>query len=166
MELKTFSKFDEVKTFERYKKKALGIGLVAVRNNLRVLTIEVVDKEIITFSKILLKCLEIEIANCNAKKFPDKSEDYYEVKHSLINELIILAKEENLYYGYHLSDVSMTNKIVYFDIPKVGQLSWHLETNEKLPFYEKQWDKTQNSTFKKLFKVIKKLFKEYGIEQN
>lgn len=47
--------------------------------------------------------------------------------------------------------------VIYFDIPGVGQVSWHYSPREPLPIYPGQWDGKEGSTLPKLEAAISAL---------
>lgn len=50
--------------------------------------------------------------------------------------------------------------IIYFDIPGVGQLSWHYSPKQPLPAYPGRWDGDEGSTLPKLEAAIAALLTE------
>jgi hypothetical protein len=50
--------------------------------------------------------------------------------------------------------------VIYFDIPGVGQVSWHYSPREPLPIYQGQWDGKEGSTLPKLEAAISVLLNE------
>jgi len=129
--------------------------------------------------KFLRAILECENCNINAKKyFNTKSFSYsdsnYNRKRELIIELLSVAQNLGVEYGYAKSNDPATKHIVYFDLPQTGeQVSFHsnLDQNviKNVPEYKKEWDKQTNSSLRKIenaFCVIfgSELKKKYKIE--
>jgi hypothetical protein len=84
------------------------------------------------YARALRIALEIEDANLTAKRYfggdiggYSYAEINYLKKCENIEALIDIAKSEGWVYGVQPSDVANTTHIIYFDIPSVGQLSWH-----------------------------------------
>jgi hypothetical protein len=74
----------------------------------------------------------------------------YMKKSENIVTLIGIFQSQGWVFGVLPSDVSQTTHIIYFDIPGVGQLSWHCSPTEPLPVYPGQWDGMVGSTLRKL----------------
>jgi hypothetical protein len=68
--------------------------------------------------------------------------------------LIALAGEQGWAYGVQPSDLPETTHVIYFDVPGVGQLSWHYTPHEPLSVYAGEWDRQENATLKKLEAAI------------
>lgn len=103
--------------------------------------------------------LEIEDANLLAKKYGGGKWSYrnYDKKGELIRELIKLFKAQGWVFGVQPSRHS--RGVIYFEIPGCEQISFHYDHDgDPLPIYEKEWDKQEGSTLRKLFDFIQKEF--------
>jgi hypothetical protein len=85
-----------------------------------------------SYAKALRLALEIEDLNVNAKRYHggdiggySYSHVYYLKEAEIIEELIEIAKSEGWTWGVLKSDVGATTHVIYFNIPGVGQVSWH-----------------------------------------
>jgi len=107
--------------------------------------------------------LEIEDKNIQAKKNYGKYRTkIYNEKYNYIIKLIeIFKKHPNWPYGIEIVSGIETNSIIYFEIPGVEQISWHLmlyKENE-FPIYNTPWDGKENST---LYKIANKIKQDYN----
>jgi hypothetical protein len=109
------------------------------------------------YARALRMALEIEDANLTAKRYfggdcggYTYAQINYFKKAEHIELLIGIAKAEGWSYGVHPSDVLDTTHIIYFEIPGVGQVSWHYSPKELLPVYAGKWDGLARSTLPKL----------------
>jgi len=107
-------------------------------------------------AKALRIALEIEDANLTAKRYfggdcggYTYAEINYMKKAEGIEELIEVARTEGWVFGLQPSE-QYTTHIIYFEIPGVGQVSWHYSPQEPLPVYAGQWDGKKGSTLPKL----------------
>ena len=144
---------NNIKYFNRVKKKAIG------EKNLDGVVSLLYYKAIFTKDSkwmILYNSLLIEIANQKAKEFPKERDEYYKYKHQRILDNIHLEKELGYTYGYHLSDNPAMPITIYFEIPTIGQISWHTEDIDDLPIYKTPFDR-QFGNLKKLLRGIRKL---------
>lgn len=101
--------------------------------------------------------LEIEDANLSAKRYRgSKYQDRnYAKKEALILELITLFRHQEWLFGLQKSDGWATRHVIYFDIPKCEQISWHYtHRGAELPTYPHDWDGKVNSTLIKLFDFV------------
>jgi hypothetical protein len=106
--------------------------------------------------------LEAEDANLSAKRYfggdcggLTYSEVHYARKSTNIGVLIEIAKSERWLFGVQPSGTLRTTHIIYFDVPGVGQISWHYTPNDgSLPIYKGVWDQQVNSTLRKLEAAI------------
>lgn len=119
------------------------------------------------YAKALRVALEIEDQNLTAKRYfggDCKGYTYAEIaylkKSEKIEALIGISKLEGWVFGVQPSDVSNATHIIYFDIPGVGQVSWHYSPNEPLPVYPGTWDGEIGSTLTNLEAAISALFAE------
>jgi hypothetical protein len=119
------------------------------------------------YAKALRTALEIEDVNLTAKRYfggdcngYTYAEIAYSKKSEKIEELIELSKSEGWVFGVQPSDVKDTTHIIYFEIPGVGQVSWHYSPKEPLPVYSGTWDGKAGSTLPKLDAAISALFAE------
>ena len=119
------------------------------------------------YAHALRIALEIEDANLTAKRYfggdcggCTYTEIHYLKKVENIDTLIGIAKSQGWVFGVQSSCVFNTTHIVYFEIPGVGQVSWHYSPREPLPVYPGQWDEKEGSTLPKLEAAISKLLPE------
>ena len=105
--------------------------------------------------------LEIEDATLTAKRYfggdcggYTYSDINYFKKGENIEALIGICQSQEWVFGVQPSEAGQTTHIVYFDIPGVGQLSWHYTPTEPLPVYPGQWDGMVGSTLPKLEAAI------------
>lgn len=106
--------------------------------------------------------LALEIEDCSAlgKKYGGAwSYTYYEKKHALIHELIILFGAHGWTYGKHQSDAFHTRWIIYFELPGCEQISFHANLECECPDYAGKWDGKVHSTLNKLECAITELLK-------
>ena len=108
-------------------------------------------------ARAIRTALEIEDANLSAKRYfggDCGGFTYAQVNYARkclgIEALIGIAKSEEWTFGVQPSDVGQTTGIIYFDIPGVGQVSWHYSPTEPLPVYPGAWDGQAGSTLPKL----------------
>lgn len=113
-------------------------------------------------AKMYRLALEIEDKNIQAKDkknymYQDK---IYGEKKNLIDELIEVCCENDIIYGYHKSDVSDTNHVIFFELPEMEQISFHctFDSLEGIPEYKSEWDGKVNSTLGKIESSITKLY--------
>jgi len=107
--------------------------------------------------------MEIEDVNIQAKKAWGKyREKIYDKKEVLIEELIQCFLKTGWCFGIQESDGQKTSHIIYFEIPDCEQISFHFTLSGKLkiPTYNKEWDKKENSTYRKLLDVVKKKYSQ------
>lgn len=118
-------------------------------------------------AKAVRIALEIEDKNIIAKDTYGKYRDkVYNKKQELILELSKLFKSHNWVYGVQESTVIGVTHIIYFEIPRCEQISWHFSAgNNSFPKYDKNWDGKENSTLRKLEKVSLELLKENGLDK-
>jgi hypothetical protein len=115
------------------------------------------------YARALRTALEIEDANLTAKRYfggdcggYTYAEIHYLRKSENIEALIEISKSHGWTFGVKPSEVYTTH-IIYFDIPGVGQLSWHYSPQKPLPAYSGQWDGMEGSTLPKLEAAISAL---------
>ena len=116
------------------------------------------------YARALRIALEIEDANLTAKRyFGGNCGGYtyaqisYEKKCANIEALIEIAKSKDWAFGVQPSDVGNTTHIIYFELPGVGQVSWHYSATQLLPVYLGQWDGKVGSTLPKLEAAVSAL---------
>lgn len=113
--------------------------------------------------------LEAEDKNISAKaaqfrygKYNKYTSKIYDQKQKLINELIKICQNNNYIFGYEKSDVKYPNSIMYFELPGMEQISFHINlSNDELknyPKYNGTWDGKENSTLSKLEDAINKQY--------
>lgn len=109
------------------------------------------------YAHALRVALEIEDADLTAKRYAGGDcggYTYAEIQHlkkgENIEALIGICKSQVWEFGVQPSGVFSPTHILYFDIPGVGQLSWHYSPKEPLPVYTGQWDGQEESTLRKL----------------
>jgi len=114
------------------------------------------------YAHALRTALEIEDVNLTAKRYfggdcggYSYAEIAYLKKGENIETLIGICQSQGWVFGVLPSDVSQTTHIIYFDIPGVGQLSWHYSPKGPLPDYLGQWDGLVGSTLTKLEAAIR-----------
>ena len=78
-------------------------------------------------------------------------------KSECIETLIEISKSQGWVFGVQPFDAIQTTHIIYFDIPGVGQVSWHYSPREPLPVYPGQWDGQEGSTLPKLAAAVSAL---------
>jgi hypothetical protein len=117
------------------------------------------------YAKALRIALEIEDSNLTAKRYYGGdlggytyAQVNYFKKASLIQELIQIAAGQGWVYGVHQSNVADTTHIIYFELPGVGQISWHFSPRKELPYYKGIWDRDRKSALPKLEAAINALF--------
>lgn len=111
--------------------------------------------------------LEIEDASSMAKKYGGEwKHAYYEKKHLLIHDLIILFDEQGWTYGKHESETYQTQFIIYFEIPNCEQISFHANLDCEVPDYPAAWDGKTHSTLNKLERAITELLTAPAQEQS
>ena len=109
------------------------------------------------YARALRVALEIEDANLTAKRYfggdcggyTDADINYIK-KGENIELLIEISKSQGWVFGVQLNKVFSTTHIIYFDVPGVGQVSWHYSPKEALPVYPGQWDGQEGSTLAKI----------------
>ena len=120
-------------------------------------------------AKMYRIALEIEGVNLAAKKALMKyHSDYnnYNLKESMLHELIALCLANNVCYGIQRSTAPAASQVIYFEQPDCEQISFHtnLYDASKLPAYKGEWDGQNCSTMRKLESAIwtryKSLLKE------
>jgi hypothetical protein len=119
-----------------------------------------------SYARALRVALEAEDSNLTAKRYfggdcggYSYAEVNYFKKAAQIEALIGISKSEGWTFGVQPSDVRDTTHIIYFDLPGVGQLSWHYSPREPLPVYDGKWDGKSGSTLPKLEAAIAELLK-------
>lgn len=117
------------------------------------------------FARALRIALEIEDANLTAKRYFGGNVDgltyadiAYARKSANIEVLIKIGESQGWTFGIRPSDVKHTTHIIYFDIPEVGQLSWHYSPKVSLPLYPGQWDGNSESMLSKLDVAVSAIF--------
>lgn len=109
--------------------------------------------------------MEIEDKNILAKTTQDKYGKYndyttkiYNAKYQLIKELISLCKNNNYIFGYEKSDTKYPNSIMYFELPDMEQISFHVDLSDDelktYPQYAGTWDGQENATLRKIENAI------------
>lgn len=100
--------------------------------------------------------LETEDENIKAKDNWYYADAHYNRKRELIDKLVAVCSENDVVYGVQKSDVRDTTHIIYFELPDCEQISFHnsFDKVEKLPIYNKEWDKKRNSTLPKIEHAI------------
>ena len=133
-----------------------GIGTRKVKLQLNKLM-----KKGVEYADLYRTALELEDVNISAKRYwGSYKRDYYDKKVELIEELVELCKKYKLTFGKQPTNNYSTSYIVYFDIPKAGQISYHTnKVNPSWPMYLKDWDGERNSTLPKLEKAISNFLK-------
>ena len=80
----------------------------------------------------------------------------------MINELIKICQNNNYIFGYEKSDVKYPNSIIYFELPGMEQISFHINLSDdelkNYPKYNGTWDGKENSTLSKLEDAINKQY--------
>ena len=116
------------------------------------------------YAHALRVALEIENVSLTAARYfggdcggQTYAEIAYLKKGENIEVLIGIFESQGWVFGVLPSDVNQTADIIYFDIPGVGQLSWHYSPPEPLPVYPGEWDGKENSTLPKLDQAIRTL---------
>ena len=116
------------------------------------------------YARALRIALEAEDQNVTAKRYfggdiggMTYAQVSYARKSENIERLIVIAREQGWKFGVQFSDVPSTSHIIYFEIPGVGQISWHYSPPRPLPDYDGQWDQEVNSTLPKLEAAIANL---------
>ena len=111
--------------------------------------------------------LEIEDVNLTAKRyFGGDCGGYtyaqlsYLKKSANIERLIEISKSQGWTFGVQPFDAIETTHIIYFDVPGVGQLSWHYSPTQTLPDYPGEWDGKEGSTLPKLEAAIRTVLGE------
>ena len=84
----------------------------------------------------------------------------YLKKSENIEILIGICRSQGWVFGVQPSGVFNTTHIIYFDVPGVGQLSWHYSPKEPLPVYAGQCDGQEGSTLRKLEVAVSRLLGE------
>jgi|SRR5271157_3843636 len=109
------------------------------------------------YARALRVALEIEDANLTAKRYFGGNgggytfaEISYHQKHINIDTLIEICRLEGWVFGVQPCSAISTTHIIYFEIPGVGQVSWHYSPRGPLPIYSGQWDGKDGSTLPKL----------------
>jgi hypothetical protein len=117
------------------------------------------------YAYALRVALEIEDVNLTAARYfggncggYTYAEIAYMKKGEKIETLIGICESQGWVFGVLPSDVSQTTHIIYFDIPGVGQLSWHYSPERMLPVYSGKWDGKEGSTVPKLEVAVVRLF--------
>jgi hypothetical protein len=134
----------------------LGIGTNKTKRRLTKLS------ENDEIAKVVLIALYTEDANIMAKKYFGKyRNEQYNLKYNNILKLIDLFNNHTDWiYGIEKKNDYSTNAIIYFEIPGMEQISWHIYLSNdiinKLPTYPNKWDCKVNSTLYKLENKIKK----------
>jgi hypothetical protein len=116
------------------------------------------------YARALRIALEIEDANLTAKRYfggdcggYTYAEVNYLKKCENIEALIEISKSEAWVLGVQPSDLPDTTHVIYFEIPGVGQVSWHYSPRGPLSIYKGQWDGEEGSTLQKLENAITSL---------
>lgn len=121
-----------------------------------------------TFAKALRLALEIEDQNLTAKTYHGGDIGVYTYdqisdirKHAGIMELVEVCEAQGWPFGIEKSVSFGVTHVIYFELPKVGQVSWHFSPPPDLglPIYQGVWDQQQNSTLRKLENAIQLLLK-------
>jgi len=109
------------------------------------------------YARALRTALEIEDVNLTAKRYfggdcggYSYAEIAYMKKSENIETLIGICQSQGWVAGVQPFDTIQTTHIIYFDIPGVGQLSWHYSPKGPLPDYLGQWDGQEGSALPKL----------------
>ena len=116
-------------------------------------------------AKAYRMALEIEDKNILAKTTQDKYGKYndyttkiYNAKYQLIKELISICKNNNYIFGYEKSDTKYPNSIMYFELPDMEQISFHVDLSDDelktYPQYAGTWDRQENATLRKIENAI------------
>lgn len=116
------------------------------------------------YAHALRVALQIEDVNLTAKRYfggdcggYTYAEMNYMKKSECIETLIEISKSQGWVFGVQPFDAIQTTHIIYFDIPGVGQVSWHYSPREPLPVYPGQWDGQEGSTLPKLAAAVSAL---------
>jgi len=116
------------------------------------------------YALALRVALEIEDVNLTAKRYCGGdcggytfSEINYRKKRDHIDLLIDICKSAGWVFGVQPYSLFSTTHIIYFEIPGVGQLSWHYSPRETLPDYLGQPDGVKGSILLKLEAAISAL---------
>lgn len=162
---------DLISSYERFKKSmCYGIGQRRIK---LMLNNKIKAGDIL--AELYKTALETENANINAKKYRNtlscsyKDVSYNEKRIKLF-ELIGLCNKYNehndskIIYGWERSDNYSANTVIYFDLPKCEQISFHINLNNderiSIPEYYKEWDGKVNSTIWKLESAISETYKD------
>ena len=149
---------DLVHQLDSMRDKMCGIGTRKLKNFLNRKI-----KEGDEVAKLYRQALQTEDANISAKKYYNYSDDYYEEKSRLIDELLgMCASRSDVKFGYQDNDEDFPAHIVYFELPGCEQISFHCDLlhPSEVPQYDGQWDGRTNSTLPKLEAAILKLYGE------
>jgi hypothetical protein len=119
------------------------------------------------YARALRTALEIEDVNLTAKRYfggdcggYTYADIAYLKKCEHIEALIEISRSHGWVFGVQPSDVPDTTHIIYFELPDVGQVSWHYSPRGPLPVYAGQWDGQVGSTLPKLETAIALLLVE------
>lgn len=83
-------------------------------------------------ARIYRIALEAEDKNITAKESYWKyQERIYKAKAKLVRQLMEICRSSNIVYGWQLQKGFSTNTIVYFELPQMEQISFHMNLNRK-----------------------------------
>lgn len=118
------------------------------------------------YARALRIALEIEDANLTAKRYfggdcggYSYAQINYLKKGEHIKTLIWISGSQGWAFGVQPCSTFGTTHIIYFDIPGVGQLSWHYSPDAPLPDYPGEWDGLEGSSLPKLEAAVSILLK-------
>lgn len=107
-------------------------------------------------ARLFRTILDLEDANLCAKKYFGKTRRrYYEMKDTLLRDVISLANEMKLNHGYGKDEKQTFHSKVYYVEFNGIQFSWHCQgTYHGVPNFEDSWDGIKHSSLGKLEMLI------------